>query len=357
MEHGTALGMPGSARTSEKANIRLVAESPAMRRLVELIDAVAGSDCAILITGETGVGKEEVARMIHRRSSRRRGRFVAINCAAIPPSLLERELFGHERGAFTGADQRRKGAFEAAHGGTFLLDEIGELDPRLQVKLLRVLQHKEIIRLGSTEPVPVDVRFIATTNRDLAHAVQEGSFRADLYYRLNTVELHVPPLRERRDDILPLSHHFLAAASNGRGPRELSAQAARLLLDYHWPGNVRELQSVIERACLLCDGPRIEPQHLPPQVTGAARAPAGAGSPTVPATAPQLGLGPDPAIADYRQARRLFERNYFIQALALARGNISAAARHAGLSWKHFRHKMRELNIRPDAWRLYADEP
>jgi len=349
MSRGTAPAPPATGDTR-----RLVCHSPAMRELLSLVKAVAGSECGILITGETGAGKEEVARAIHAHSPRRRGRFVAINCAAIPPTLLERELFGHERGAFTGADQRRKGALEAASGGTFLLDEIGELDPRLQAKLLRVLQHKEIIRLGSTEPIPVNVRFIATTNRDLAAAVQQGTFRPDLYYRLNTVEVHVPPLRERRDDILPLCYEFLAAASDGRGPRELSARAATLLLNYHWPGNVRELQSAIERACLLCDGPRIEPQHLPPQVQGAANAPAGAGS-RHPSTAPEPGLGPDPSLADYRQARRLFERNYFIQALAIARGNISAAARHAGISWKHFRHKMRELNIRPDAWRVLAD--
>jgi len=353
MEHGHALTTSTANDVSPDA--RLVCHSPAMRELLALIEAVAESECAILITGETGVGKEQVARAIHARGPRRRGRFVAINCAAIPPTLLERELFGHERGAFTGADQRRKGAFEAASGGTFLLDEIGELDPRLQVKLLRVLQHKEIIRLGSTEPVPVNVRFIATTNRDLAAAVTQGAFRPDLYYRLNTVELHVPPLRERRDDILPLSYEFLAGASNGRRSRELSPGAARLMLNYHWPGNVRELQSVIERACLLCDGPRIEPQHLPPQVQCAAKAPAGAGSRHA-STAPLPGLGPDPSLADYRQARRIFERNYFIQALAIARGNISAAARHAGISWKHFRHKMRELNIRPDAWRLLAGD-
>jgi len=355
MEHSSKVDSATSARRRGSATSQLVSHSPAMQRLVALITAVADSDCALLITGETGVGKEQVARAVHQLSARRGGRFVAINCAAIPPSLLERELFGHERGAFTGADQRRKGAFEAADGGTFLLDEIGELDPRLQVKLLRVLQHKEIIRLGSTEPVPVDVRFVATTNRDLARAVQQGTFRPDLYYRLNTVELHVPPLRERRDDILPLCQEFLVvAAPKGHKPRALSPQAARLLLNYHWPGNVRELQSVVERACLLCEGPRIEPRHLPPQVRGAALRPSGAGFQPI-STAPPLGPGPDPTLADYRQARRVFERNYFIQALALARGNISAAARHAGLSWKHFRHKMRELNIRADAWRLLAD--
>jgi len=346
----------GSTQCSatEGTEAGLAAHSGAMRKLGALIDAVAPSDCAVLITGETGTGKELVARALHARSHRGHRRFLAMHCAAIPPTLLERELFGHERGAFTGADDRKKGAFEAADGGTFLLDEIGELEPRLQVKLLRVLQEKEIVRLGSTEPIAVDVRVIAATNRDLRAEVAERRFRADLFYRLNTVELHVPPLRERREDILPLCCGFLAAADGGaESRRDLSPAAARFLLGYRWPGNVRELQSVVERACLLCTGTRIDPEHLPPEVLGTARPRVLAGE-ALPAVAP-AGLGP--ALVDLREARRQFEYQYFLSALAFSKGNISAAARTAGVSWKHFRHKMRQLNIRTDSWRVLSLAP
>jgi len=345
-----SLPEPGPARPEHA----LVAHSPAVRRLSHLIEAVASSDCAVLITGETGTGKERVARTLHARSRRGHRRFLAVHCAAIPATLLERELFGHERGAFTGADQRRKGAFEAADGGTFLLDEIGELESHLQVKLLRVLQEKEVVYLGSTEPVRVDVRILATTNRNLRADVEAQTFRADLFYRLNTVELHVPPLRERREDILALCREFLDEAGEpGEPPRQLSPAAARHLLAYSWPGNVRELQSVIERACLLADGPRIEPRHLPPLLVGGesrdeAAAPRAAVAPTRPLAAPS------PSLPDFREARREFEREYFLHALAAARGNISAAARVAGLSWKHFHNKMREFHLRADAWTALA---
>jgi len=375
---------------------RLVAHSQSMRQLMALIRAVAPSDCSALITGETGVGKECVARAIHTLSHRSGGRLFAVHCAAIPPTLLEAELFGHERGAFTGAETRQKGAFEAAGGGTFLLDEIGELDPALQVKLLRVLQEKEIMRLGSTDTVPVDVRILATTNRDLRAEAEKGTFRRDLFYRLNTVEIHVPPLRERREDILALAGEFLAEAQargislpiHGEGwgggclsdarprvpseqeearPRELSPAAATCLLHYDWPGNVRELLSVIERACLLCTAPRIEPRHLPAEVVqptlqtpipaegdGAPESPVGCADLHTDRRAdlhalPGAGVPPARAPLDFRAARRQFERDYFLCLLAQCNGNISAAARAAGLSWKHFRHKMYALHIRIDA--------
>ena len=340
-----------------EAETGLIAHSRAMRELVALIEAVAASDCAVLITGETGTGKERVARAIHAQSRRCHRRLLAMHCAAIPATLLERELFGNERGAFTGANARREGAFEAADGGTFLLDEIGELEPSLQVKLLRVLQEKEIVRLGSPEAVPVDVRILAATNRDLRADVERGAFRPDLYFRLNTVEVHVPPLRDRREDILAISAQVLDALhANGAPRRQLSPAAANRLLAYHWHGNVRELLSVIERACLLCRGPRIELDHLPPEVlemTGHTPIPPHLARPIEPQTqrlAPPAAAAPlaDP-LPDFREARRRFERDYFLQALALARGNISAAARAAGLSWKHFRHKMRQLGIRSDA--------
>ncbi|MFP4057503.1 MAG: sigma-54 interaction domain-containing protein [Candidatus Brocadiia bacterium] len=348
---------PRAAHHGPASEASLVTHSPPMRELDALIDAVAPSDCPVLITGETGTGKERVARALHQRSRRGRHRLVAMHCAAVPPTLLERELFGHERGAFTGAGERRQGVFEAAHGGTFLLDEIGELEPRLQAKLLRVLQEKEILRLGSTEPTRVDVRVLAATNCDLRAAVEARGFRPDLFYRLNTVELHVPPLRERREDILALCREFLveAAEADGAPPRQLSPAAAAHLFAYPWPGNVRELRSVVQRACLLCDGPRVEAQHLPAKVLRDAQRPAPPGPPS---PAPQEALLAPVQPPDFREARRQFERRYFLQALAAAEGNISAAARGAGLSWKHFRHKMHELNIRPDAWtHLPAPEP
>ena len=347
----------------------LVAHSKAMRELVALIDAVAGSDCAILITGETGTGKERVTRALHARSRRRHRRLLAMHCAAIPATLLERELFGNEPGAYTGATARKRGAFEAADGGTFLLDEIGELEPALQVKLLRVLQEKEIVRLGSPDAVPVDVRILAATSRDLRAEVERGAFRPDLFFRLNTVELRVPPLRERREDILAIAAEALADLHAAGTPRrELSPAAANRLLAYPWPGNVRELLSVLERASLLCRAPRIDPEHLPPEIldgTGHIPIPPHLVPPADPepqhVVAPtdslpgSLPLGP--SLPDFREARRQFERGYLLQALALTRGNISAATRHAGLSWKHFRHKMRELGIRPDAWTVLAPPP
>ncbi len=339
----------------------LVTHSEAMRELAAVLDAVAASDCAVLVTGETGTGKERVARALHARSHRRHRRLLAMHCAAIPATLLERELFGNEPGAYTGATRRTRGAFEAADGGTFLLDEIGELEPSLQVKLLRVLQEKEIVRLGSPDAVPVDVRVLAATSRDLRAEVERGAFRADLFFRLNTVELHVPPLRQRREDILAIAAEALADIRADGGPAlELRPAVADRLLAYHWPGNVRELLSALERASLLCKGPRIEPEHLPPEILdGAARAPipphprrpteANPLHVVAPPNETPAALPLDFALPDFREARRQFERGYLLQALAAARGNISAAARRAGLSWKHFRHKMRQLGIRPDA--------
>jgi len=348
--------VPVATRDAQSTGWGLVAHSEAMRDLLALVEAVSASDCAVLISGETGTGKELVARAVHARSPRAHRRLVAIHCAAIPATLLERELFGHERGAFTGADSRKKGAFEAANGSTFLLDEIGELEPALQVKLLRVLQEKEIARLGSPDTIPVDVRILAATNRELRAETQKATFRPDLYFRLNTVELHVPPLRERSDDILAIAQQVLdRLAAKGEPLRSLSAAAASRLLAHCWPGNVRELISAIERACLLCDGPSIELDHLPADIVdphGQAPGPARL-APARPAPAPQ----PLPPLPDFRQARRDFERQYFLRALASTEGNISAAARHAGLSWKHFRHKMHEHHIRPDAWAALAPPP
>ncbi|MEZ5839255.1 MAG: sigma-54 dependent transcriptional regulator [Hyphomicrobiales bacterium] len=241
-------------------NIDLIFRDEATARVVKLADQVAPSDASILITGESGTGKEVLARHVHLRSNRSAKPFISVNCAAIPENLLESELFGHEKGAFTGAVARRIGKFEEASGGTLLLDEISEMDVRLQAKLLRALQERVIDRVGGSRPVPVDIRVIATSNRNLAEAVREGSFREDLLYRLNVVNLKLPPLRERPADILELARHFAGryASANGLPNRPISADARRLLLASRWPGNVRELENTMHRAVLLATGEEID---------------------------------------------------------------------------------------------------
>jgi two-component system, response regulator FlrC len=237
----------------------LVYRDEAMARVVRLARQIAPSDASVLITGESGTGKEVLARYLHARSLRARGPFVSVNCAAIPEQLLESELFGHEKGAFTGAFARRIGKFEEANGGTLLLDEISAMDARLQAKLLRALQERAVDRVGGTRPVPVDIRVIATSNRNLAAAVREGSFRDDLLFRLNVVNLKIPPLRERPADVLALAEHFAGkyAALNGSAPRALSAASRRRLAAGSWPGNVRELENAMHRAVLLATGDEI----------------------------------------------------------------------------------------------------
>lgn len=245
-----------------------VAESERMRQVVDLARRVAKVDATVLITGESGSGKERIARLVHDESSRAAGPFIAINCGAITETLLESELFGHARGAFTGATSDRPGLFEAANHGTLLLDEIGEIASGMQVKLLRVLQEREIRRVGENKNRQVDVRVVAATNRDLSLGVVDGAFRQDLYYRLKVVELHVPALRERRDDILPLARILLAdaAARSGRKISGLTPHVADQLLRYEWPGNVRELENAMERAVALARGVRVEPEDLPEEI-------------------------------------------------------------------------------------------
>jgi len=242
-----------------------------MRRVLELATRVAPTEASVLITGESGTGKERIARHLHEHSKRSRGAFLAINCGALPETLLETELFGHVRGAFTGASTDKKGLFEAAGGGTLFLDEIGETTPPMQVKLLRALQEHTVRPVGSTRDLAVDARIIAATNRDLAKMVEAGSFRKDLYYRLRVVPLEIPPLRERRDDILPLARQFIGrvCALNHCGPCSLKPKTLDILVAYDWPGNVRELENAIERAVLLAEGqPAIQPGDLPPEVRG-----------------------------------------------------------------------------------------
>ncbi len=257
----------------------LIGASAAMQKVYRVARQVAGARATVLITGESGTGKGELARAVHVKSPRAKGPFVALHCASLAESLLESELFGHERGAFTGAEKRRIGRFEQANGGTLFLDEVGEIPAATQVKLLRVLQERTFERVGGNETVAVDVRLIAATNRDLAAAVHEGRFREDLYYRLNVVHIDMPPLRVRDTDVLLLANHFLRrfAADNKRSITGFSDQARAKIVAHRWPGNVRELENAIERAVVLCEGPLIEEEHLPidvaPVAKGAVRIP------------------------------------------------------------------------------------
>ena len=252
----------------EEAPLGIVAKSPRMQHVVELAQRVAKVDATVLITGESGVGKERIARLIYDESTRAAGPFIAVNCGAITETLLESELFGHKRGAFTGATSDRHGLFETANHGTLLLDEIGDISPGMQVKLLRVLQEQEVRRVGESRSRPIDVRVLTTTNRDLAHGVANGAFRQDLYYRLKVVELNVPPLRDRRADILPLARVLLADAAvrMGRKISSLVPHAVDQLLRYEWPGNVRELENAMERAVAMARGSRVDIEDLPEEI-------------------------------------------------------------------------------------------
>jgi two-component system response regulator HydG len=251
----------------------LIGASPAMQKVYRTAKKVAAARATVLITGESGTGKGELARAIHNKGPRSTAPFVALHCASLAESLLESELFGHERGSFTGADKRRIGRFEQAHGGTLFLDEVGEIPAATQVKLLRVLQERTFERVGGNETISVDVRLIAATNRDLASAVQEGLFREDLYYRLNVVHIDMPPLRVRDTDVLLLANHFLRrfATDNKRPIEGFSDQARAKIVAHRWPGNVRELENAIERAVVLCDGSLIEEEHLPINVAPVAK--------------------------------------------------------------------------------------
>lgn len=262
IRHGTLLTFdePRALSLSIRASA-LVFEDPESKRLLEQIERIAPSDATVLIIGETGTGKELIARHIHALSKRNRGTFGALNCAALSENLIESELFGHERGAFTGALSTREGWFETAHNGSLFLDEIGDLPLGLQAKLLRVLQEREVVKVGARKPTPIDVRVIAATNVNLEEAVAAGHFRADLYYRFNVATVRLTPLRERPGDILPLARHFLKIYGDRLGYTEvsLSTEAERLLIQYDWPGNIRELENAIHRALLICPGTHLRP--------------------------------------------------------------------------------------------------
>ncbi|MGE5310960.1 MAG: sigma-54-dependent transcriptional regulator [Nitrospirota bacterium] len=246
----------------------IIGKSRKMQELVELVSQVAPTDCSILIFGETGTGKELIARTLHSLSKRAEGRFLAFNCGAFTEELLTNELFGHEKDAFTGATSTKVGLLEAASGGTVFLDEIGDMPPSMQTKLLRVIEEKSLLRVGGTNSIPVDIRIVAATNKDLNREVEAGRFRKDLFYRLNVVSLQLPPLAERRDDIPLLAHHFLTryAKAQGKAIEEIADEAMEILLHYEYPGNIRELENLMERAVALCNGPEILPKHLPPEL-------------------------------------------------------------------------------------------
>jgi DNA-binding NtrC family response regulator len=316
---------------------RPVVQDAGMSALLARAEQVARADASVLIMGESGTGKEVLARHIHAASRRARGPFVALNCAALPEALLESELFGHEKGAFSGAVASRKGKFEQAEGGTLLLDEIGEMDPRLQAKILRAIQEREIDRLGGSAPVKVDVRILAATHRDLATEVARGRFREDLYFRLAVVRLRIPPLRERRGDILPLAQHFAEryARANGLPERALVPAAEALLLAHPWPGNVRELENTLHRAVLLAEGHAIGPEAIDlleaaPALHADAATPAGA-PPATPTVTALVG----------RRVEEV-ERDLILETLSHCLGNRTRAAEMLGISIRTLRNKLHE---------------
>jgi DNA-binding NtrC family response regulator len=320
---------------------QIVGASPPMRRLFETIDRIADTDVTVLIRGDSGTGKELVANALHYRSPRRSKPIIRMNCAALSRELVESELFGHERGAFTGAVARREGKFEAADGGTLFLDEVGDMPLETQAKLLRAIQEKEFERVGGNQPIKVDVRVLAATNQDLEAAVGAGRFREDLYYRLRVVELAIPPLAERREDIPLLIDHFLkdAARRFQRELKPLTAEALRACVRHQWRGNVRELRSAIEQALLLAPGPEIGPADI----LGAGVAPEAGAAPAV-AGQPEA-AGPLPFREAKERVVATFERDFLLQALRRHGGNITKAAEEVGMYRQNFQQKMRELGI------------
>ena len=323
-------------------NRPMVVQDPNMQAVLALADQVAASDASILITGESGSGKEVVARYVHQKSRRSAKPFISVNCAAIPENLLESELFGHEEGAFTGALARRIGKFEEANGGTLLLDEISEMDARLQAKLLRAIQEREIDRVGGAKPVKVDIRILATSNRDLAQAVKEGTFREDLLYRLNVVNLRLPPLRDRPGDIVALAQFFVKkyAAANGMAEKPLSAEARRRLAGHRWPGNVRELENAIHRAVLLSVGEEITEDaiRLP---DGQPLAPVDAGA----RTAQAASFAAEAVQRSFvGQTVAEMEQQLIIDTLEHCAGNRTHAANILGISIRTLRNKLKEYS-------------
>jgi len=327
-----ALAEENARLRREAGPAEMIGSGPAMQRLFELVRRTGPSEGRVLVTGENGTGKELVARAIHDGSRRRPGPFVKLNCAAVPAELIESELFGHERGAFTGAVTARKGRFEQADGGTLFLDEVGDMPAAMQAKVLRVLQEGEFERVGGQQTLRCDVRVVAATNRDPVAEVAAGRFREDLYYRLNVVPIHVPPLRERREDVPEMAARFLAEACerNGRKPLRLARAAVAALQTHDWPGNVRELRNFIERLAILCDGPEIGAADVAAMLPGARKP-----------RADRLRAG-----ASFHDLVEEAEREIVLAALATHADNVSDTARALGLERSHLYKKMRALGIR-----------
>ena len=312
----------------------IVARSPAMQRLLQQVVQVADSDATILLFGETGTGKEVFARVIHSNSRRSKGPFVALNCAAIPETLFESELFGHVRGAFTSAHGAKRGLFQSANGGTLFLDEIGEMPLSMQVKLLRAVQEREVREVGSETTTKIDVRIIAATNKDLGEAVKNGSFRNDLYYRISVVPLFIPPLRDRRDDIPLMAQHFLTASAKraNKDLRGFTPAALNRLVTNPWPGNVRELENVIEKAAVMTCQDMITPDLLP-----------------------SMGTSPDAPLKPLTEAKEEFEKTYLKNVLQLTGGNISRAAQFAGRYRADFYKMLKKYGLHPSTTKAKAE--
>jgi DNA-binding NtrC family response regulator len=319
----------------------IISAAPAMEAVKRMIVKVARSASTVLIRGESGTGKELIARSIHKQSPRADQRFEAVNCAAINENLLESELFGHEKGSFTGAYNEKKGLFEVADRGTLFLDEIGELGITMQAKLLRALQEREIRRVGGTRPMKIDVRVVAATNRDLRAMCAEGKFREDLFYRLNVLSVDVPPLRERREDVAVLTEFFMHKhRSNAAQPvKGVAPDARRLIETYHWPGNVRELESALERALLLCEGDQITVEDLPLEVRQSSPAPSGA---TTPADTPSGGFTLPAQGLSFEDV----ERDLIMQALERTNYNITKSAKLLGLTFRTLQYRLEKFGIK-----------
>ena len=345
-----------------RGRFRLIGESPAIKQIYAVVEKVANTPSTVLITGESGTGKELIARALHENSSRHGGPFIKINCAAIPKTLMESELFGYEKGAFTGAVGAKPGRFELAHGGTLFLDEIGEIPIEMQVKLLRVLQESEFERVGGIKTIKVDVRLVTATNRDLLQEIGAGNFREDLFYRINVVPIHIPPLRERREDIPLLAEHFIAKF-NERLRKQIEGitpEAVERLIAHPWPGNIRELENLMERTVLFCEGPEIRASDLPPEISHlplvalpvapVAAAPA---STQAQADVGSSGVGPAPAGGSLKEAVRAqterVERELIQRALDETGGNVTQAARKLKISRKSLQTKMKEFGLRDQA--------
>jgi nitrogen regulation protein NR(I) len=344
---GDLQGAEVHLKGAEPGRYRIIGQSTSMAEVYAILEKVADTPSTVLLTGESGTGKELIATALHENSSRRDRPFIRVNCAAIPKDLIEAELFGYEKGAFTGAVTSKPGRFELAHGGTLFLDEIGEIPVEMQVKLLRALQESEFERIGGIKTLKVDVRLIAATNRDLRRAIEEGGFREDLFYRINVVHIHLPPLRERTGDIPLLIDHFVRRFNEklGKKMEGISPEAEAILVSYAWPGNIRELENVIERCALFCEGERIGEADLPPDVRHETEPQMAAAA----AAAAIEELAENTSLKEkVREAAERVERELIVRALKQTGHNVTHAARLLKISRKSLQMKMKDLGLRED---------